>query len=128
LKVVDVDFVSVHRPREEGSAAQTERKAKELLKWMETMGRVVPVQFDEPFRRGYLIWNPGLEDYVEDLRGAKAGGAAGWCFHNGAQKDGLEWRPRRSFDLSEKGLMAQLDPIEREFLRELRNQNPEFRR
>jgi len=31
LKVVEVDFVSVHRPREEGSAAQTEGKAKEII-------------------------------------------------------------------------------------------------
>jgi len=86
------------------------------------------VHFDEPFRRGYSGWAPQVEDYMEDLKGAKAGGAAGWCFHNGAQKEGEEGRPRRSFDLSEKGLMEQLDPIEREFLRELRNQNPEFRR
>jgi hypothetical protein len=128
LKVVEVDFVSVHRPREEGSAAQTEGKAKEMLKWMEGMGRVVPVHFDEPFRRGYSDWKPQLEDYLQDLKGAKAGGAAGWCFHNGGEKDGREGSPRRSFDLSEKGLMEQLDPIERGFLQELRNQNPEFRR
>jgi hypothetical protein len=128
LKVVEVDFVSVHRPREEGSAAQTEGKAKEMLKWMETIGRVVPLHFDEPFRRGYSDWKPQVEDYLEDLKGAKAGGAAGWCFHNGAEKTEQDGRPRRSFDLSEKSLMAQLDPIERDFLRELRNQNPEFRR
>ena len=128
LKVVEVDFVSVHRPREEGSAAQTEGKAREMLKWMEGIGRVVPVHFDEPFRRGYADWKPQLEDYLQDLKGARAGGAAGWCFHNGGEKEALGGRPRRSFDLSEKGLMEQLDPIERDFLRELRNQNPEFRR
>jgi hypothetical protein len=30
--------------------------------------------------------------------------------------------------LTEKGLLEQLDPVERDFFRELRNQNPEFRR
>jgi len=99
-----------------------------MLKWMAAMGKVVPVQFDEPFRRGYADWNPQLEDYLEDLRAAKAGGAAGWCFHNGAVKGAGDGRPRRSFDLSEEGLMEQLDPVERDFLRELRNQNPEFKR
>jgi hypothetical protein len=128
LKVVEVDFVSVHRPREEGSAAQTEGKAREMLKWMEAMGKVVPLHFDEPFRRGYADWNPQLEDYLQDLNGAKAGGAAGWCFHNGGEKEAAEGRPRRSFDLSEKSLMAQLDHVERDLLRELRNQNPEFKR
>lgn len=127
LKVVEVDFVSVHRPREEGSAAQTEGKAKEMLKWMGEIGKVVPVHFDEPFRRGYEDWNPMLEDYQRDLAGAKAGGAAGWCFHNGGERGVPDGR-RRSFDLSEKGLMEQLDFVERDFLRELRNQNPEFRR
>lgn len=124
LKVAEVDFVSVHRPREAGSAAQTQGKTRELLKWMSEMGRVAPLNFDEPFRRGYGDWEPELEDYLRDLKGAKDGGAAGWCFHNGGEKNG----PARSFDLSEKGLMEQLDHVERDFLRELRNQNPEFRR
>jgi hypothetical protein len=127
LKVVKVDFVSVHRPREAGSAAKTEAKTKEMLKWMEAMGKVVPVQFDEPFRRGYADWSPQVEDFLADLKGAKAGGAAGWCFHNGGDKDVKDGR-RRSFDLSEKGLMEQLDQVEREFMREMRNQNPEFGR
>jgi hypothetical protein len=121
LKVVKVDFVSMHRPREAGSAAQTEAKTKDMFKWMEAMGRVVPVHYDEPFRRGYGDWSPAVEDFLQDLKGAKAGGAAGWCFHNGGEKDGR----RRSFDLSEKGLMEQLDPVERDFMREMRNQNPE---
>lgn len=34
--------------------------------------------------------------------GAKAGGAAGWCFHNGDQKGEPEGRPRRSFDMRER--------------------------
>ena len=99
-----------------------------MLKWMAAMGRVAPMLYDEPFRRGYADWEPQLEDYLEDLKGAKAGGAAGWCFHNGGQKKAEDGRPRRSFDLSEQGLMAQLDHVERDLLRELRNQNPQFRR
>jgi hypothetical protein len=127
LKVVKVDFVSVHRPRDEGSPAQTEAKTREMLKWMEAMGRVVPVHFDEPFRRGHGDWSPQAEDFLEDLKGAKAGGAAGWCFHNGGEKDVQDGR-RRSFDLSQRGLMEQLDQVEREFMREMRNQNPNFGR
>ncbi len=128
LRVVKVDFVSVHRPRGAGSAARTEAKTREMLKWMAAMGKVAPVLYDEPFRRGYGDWEPQLDDYLEDLQGTKAGGAAGWCFHNGGQKKAEDGRPRRSFDLSEQGLMAQLDHVERDLLRELRNQNPEFRR
>jgi hypothetical protein len=116
LKVVGVDFVSVHRPRGRGTAEKTERKAREMVKWMEELGRVVPLQFDEPFRRGYAGWEPKAEDFVVDLKGAKVGGAAGWCFHNGQQGDGKAGA-RRSFDVSEKGLFEQLDDEERKLLK-----------
>lgn len=39
--------------------------------------------------------------------------AAGWCFHNGDQRERPDGRPRRSFDLRETSLMEQLDEIER---------------
>jgi len=98
-----------------------------MLKWMAEMGKWAPVLYDEPFRRGYGDWPPEVDDFLKDMEGAKAGGAAGWCFHNGGEKDAKNGR-RRSFDLSEKGLMEQFDQVEREFMREMRNQNPESRR
>ncbi len=80
-------------------------------------GNMVPVHYQEPFRRGYTDWQPSEIDFVNDLIYAKAGGAAGWCFHNGGQKDNKEGFPRRSFDLSEKRLFDQLDPVETEAIK-----------
>ena len=116
LRTVKVDFISPHRPREAQSPAQTEAKTKESLAQMKQDGRVVPVHYQEPFRRGYGKWNPKAEDFVADLRGALAGGAAGWCFHNGAEHEAPDGQPRRSFDLREKRLFDQLDDEERKAL------------
>jgi len=80
---------------------------------MAELGRVVPVHFQEPLRRGYANWNPQPGDFVRDLQGAKVGGAAGWCFHNGDQRGASASLPRRSFDLREKRLFDQLDEAER---------------
>ncbi len=113
LEVAQVDFVSPHRPRDTRSPAQTEAKSRELLDWMKELGRVVPVHFQEPFRRGYANWNPRAEDFVHDLQAAKAGGAAGWCFHNGDRRGAPDGQPRRSFDLREQRLFDQLDEQER---------------
>jgi hypothetical protein len=55
-------------------------------------------------------------DFLEDLRGAMESGAAGWCFHNGAQRGTPGEQPRRSFDLSTLRLFDQLDSEERAFL------------
>ena len=44
--------------------------------------------------------------------GAVAGGAAGWCFHNGAQRTTPDNRPRRSFDMRQQRLFDQLDDVE----------------
>jgi hypothetical protein len=77
------------------------------------MGRVVPVHYQEPFRRGFGKWNPQAEDFLADARAAIAGGAAGWCFHNGDARGAPESQPRRSFDLREKRLFAQFDEQER---------------
>jgi len=112
LLAVGVDFIAPHRPRDPGSPAQTERKTREYLVQMAALGRVVPVHYQEPFRRGYGDWQPTARDYVADLRGAVAGGAAGWCFHNGDQRGTEGGRPRRSFDLTEQPLFAQLDKEE----------------
>lgn len=119
LTEAKVDFVCPHRPRDKGAAEQTEAKTRELLGWMREMGRVVPVHYQEPFRRGYGAWQPGASDFLTDLKGARAGGAAGWCFHNGTTKDAKDGKPRRSFDLREGPLSGQLDAVERAFLDQL---------
>jgi len=113
MEVAQVDFVTPHRPRDSRSPTRTEATTRELFDWMKAMGRVVPIHYQEPFRRGYASWNPQAEDYVRDLSGAKTGGAAGWCFHNGDQRTGSEGQPRRSFDLRGQRLFDQLDDEER---------------
>jgi hypothetical protein len=80
---------------------------------METLGRSAPLLYQEPFRRGYGRWEPSGADFLTDLRGAVAGGAAGWCFHNGATCDAESEQPRRSFDLKRRRLFEQLDAEER---------------
>jgi hypothetical protein len=112
LLTVRVDFLSPHRPRTAGSSKQTEAKSKEYLAWMKEFGRLVPLHYQEPFRRDFGPWQPRTEDYVTDLKGALAGGAAGWCWHNGDNRAARDGRPRRSFDLREKRLFEQLDEEE----------------
>jgi hypothetical protein len=109
---VGVDFLSPHRPRSADSPRQTERRSKEYLASMRELKHVVPLLYQEPFRRGFGGWQPRAEDYVNDLQGAWAGGAAGWCWHNGANRAAKDGQPRRSFDLREKGLFGQLDEEE----------------
>ncbi|MBM3213153.1 hypothetical protein FJZ33_13095 [Candidatus Poribacteria bacterium] len=50
-----------------------------------------------------------------DLKNAVKGGAAGWCFHNGDNRNKDDGRPRRSFDIreSEGRLFQQLDEDEK---------------
>ena len=108
-----LDFLCPHRPRSVQSPGQTESKTRELLAMMHKMGRAVPVHYQEPFRRGYTQWEPAASDFLTDLRGAVAGGAAGWCFHNGSQRGTPQNRPQRSFDLREQRLFDQLDAEER---------------
>ena len=121
VKTVGVDFLSPHRPRDAGTAAQTEEATRRFIRRMQHVGRVVPVHYQEPFRRGYGKWQPTAEDYLQDLRGAIAGGAAGWCFHNGDQRDAKDGQPRRSFDLRNKRLYDQLDEIERTVIHRLKD-------
>jgi hypothetical protein len=87
---------------------------------MHELQRVVPVHFQEPFRRGYQGYAPDASDYETDLKGAVEAGAGGWCFHNGATRGQPDQQPRRSFDLSEKRLFDQLDDVERDVMRRLR--------
>jgi hypothetical protein len=122
LRKVPVDFLSWHRPRGPQSPAQTAEKTKQARQWIgEVMGagKAVPLHYDEPFRRGYDGWEPKAEDFWTDLQGARSGGAAGWCFHNGSQRNGRDGRPRRSFDLSDRTLFSQLDAEEKKFLARL---------
>lgn len=113
LRNVQVSFVCPHRPRDAQSPRQTEAKTREYLQWMKEEGQMVPLHYQEPFRRGYGQWQPVAEDFLTDLRSAREGGAAGWCFHNGDQRDQTDGRPRRSFDMREKRLWEQLDDEER---------------
>ncbi len=119
LLTAKVDFVSPHRPRDAQSAARTEATTREYLAWMKELGCIVPVHYQEPFRRGYAKWNPTATDFVTDLKGAIGGGAAGWCFHNGSEGSAADAQPRRSFDLSQKRLFDQLDAEERNAIDEL---------
>jgi endo-1,4-beta-mannosidase len=121
LRTARVDFLSPHRPRNAGSPRQTEKKSREYLAAMKAVGRVVPLHYQEPFRRGFGKWQPTAEDYVTDACGARAGGAAGWCFHNGHQGSEPDGRPRRSFDLRKARLFEQLDPEEQKALKGLKS-------
>lgn len=114
LKVVKVDFITPHRPRFSGSPQETIEKTKEYFQFMQEIGIVVPLHYQEPFRRGYGSWVPTAEDFLTDLKNAKDNGATGWCFHNGDTRDKKDGRPRRSFDMrSEEGRMfRQLDEEE----------------
>ena len=120
LQAVQVDFISPHRPRDPKSPAQTQARTEAYLAATKEAGRLVPLHYQEPFRRGYGKWEPKAGDYVADLRGALAGGAAGWCFHNGAQRDTPAGEPRRCFDLRARSLFDALDTEERETLQRLR--------
>lgn len=68
LLTVGADFLSPHRPREAESPGQTEAKTHECLKLMKEIERVVPVHYQEPFRRGYEQWEPTAADFLTDLR------------------------------------------------------------
>lgn len=112
LLTIGLDFLSPHRPRSPESPGQTEARTRECLGLVKEIGRPVPVHYQEPFRRGYQDWEPTAADFLTDLRGAVAGGAAGWCFHNGTQRDAPDQQPRRSFDLRRRRLSDQLDTEE----------------
>jgi CubicO group peptidase (beta-lactamase class C family) len=113
LETVTMDFISPHRPRNAASPSQTEAKSREYLSRMKEMDRLVPLHYQEPIRRGFGQWQPAAQDFITDARGAKAAGAAGWCFHNGDERDRLDGEPRRSFDLRQRRLFDQLDEVER---------------
>ncbi len=115
-----LDFVAPHRPRNAGSPAQTERHTRDCLEAMKRIGHVAPVHYQEPFRRSYGDWQPVARDFLDDLRGAVVGGAAGWCLHNGSSGGRRQEKPWRSFDLRTMTLMEQLDSEEMTVVREAR--------
>jgi hypothetical protein len=127
LFTVRVDFVSPHRPRDASAVRQTKEKSVEYLATMKQLGRVVPLHYQEPFRRGYGKWQPRAEDFLADLEGARTGGAAGWCFHNGDTRAAPDGQPRRSFNLIERRLFEQLDAEETKTLALLLQHDQQFK-
>lgn len=117
---VQVDFLSPHRPRNAKSSVQTLNKSREYLAAMKDMGKVVPLHYQEPFRRSFTKgWNPSAQDFITDAQNAFQGGAAGWCLHNGDQRHISGAPIRRSFDMREKRLFEQLDEEEEKALGQL---------
>ncbi len=120
LVEVQVDFISPHRPRNRRSPGQTAEMTRSYLSWMKELGTVVPVHYQEPFRRGFTRgWEPSSADFVADASGAVEGGAAGWCLHNGSERFEGDGQPRRSFDLRKRRLFEQLDAVEMEALEKI---------
>ena len=119
-----LDFIAPHLDRDVGTERRTAEATRQYLRWMKELGRVVPVHYQEPFRRDYLdhrgFWQPDAETFCTDLRNARVGGAAGWCFHNGSPSppERFPQGKPRSFDLrrARGRLMDQLDRVERQFL------------
>ncbi len=112
VRIAGVDFLTMHRSRSKGTFNETETMTRKYRAQLQTLGMVIPVLYQEPFRRGYEDWEPKPNDFFRDLSGAIVGGAAGWCFHNGSQRASAGEFPRRSFDLREKRLFDQLDDVE----------------
>ena len=113
LQSVGGDFLTPHRPRDAGSANETVRLTKFYLDAAKELGRVAPLHYQEPFRRGFGQYEPLAADFITDARNAKENGAAGWCFHNGDTRAAADGRPRRSFDLRDRRLFDALDAEER---------------
>ena len=114
LRTVRVDFICPHRPRNGRSPKQTAGQSRQYAAQIKRLGRVVPLHYQEPFRRGFTRgWEPTADDYLTDAAGAYRGGAAGWCLHNGDARHQPEGKPRRSFDMRQKRLFEQLDDVER---------------
>ena len=117
---VGLDFLCPHLDREPAAPRRTAARVAEIREGLRLAGLEAPVHMQEPFRRDFSArWQPEEEDFRTDLRGAREGGAAGWCFHNGMDfRSGPGWNrsPARCFDLRERRLFDQLDPAERALL------------
>jgi hypothetical protein len=120
LDTAHVDFLSPHGNRSPKAPKRVEAQTRQYAAWVKELGRVTPIHYQEPFRRGYTGgWEPTADDFVTDAIGARKGGAAGWCFHNGSQRGAADGRPRRSFDLRDGRLLEQLDAVELQTMRRL---------
>lgn len=112
-----MDFFSPHLPRDPQAPARTLEETRQIRRTFASLGRPMPVHYQEPFRRDFTPWQPFAEDFLTDLEGAVRGGAAGWCFHNGYNNhEPLQGRPRRSFDLRDGRLFQQIDSVELDVL------------
>jgi hypothetical protein len=118
LLTIGLDFLAPHRPRTAQSPGETGGRTRALRTLMQELGCAAPMHYQEPFRRGYNGWEPRAEDFLNDLQGARSGGAAGWCFHNGQQWDTADKQPRRSFDLRNARLFDQLDAVEQKVVQQ----------
>ena len=118
LMTAKVDFITPHRPRNPDSIRLTVTKTREYFHNMEALPHTVPILYQEPFRRGYSDWEPTVSDFLDDMQNARRAGAAGWCWHNGANKSAPDKRPRKSFDMrpSEGRLFKQLDSADQTVL------------
>jgi hypothetical protein len=124
LFTAQIDFLTPHRQRSPEANQETEVVTRRYFEQMATLGQVVPVHYQEPIRRGYSSWQPESVDFVDNLRLSWQGGAAGWSFHNGDQRNPLltpTRDPRRSADMREQRLFDQLDPEERRTLEEIQD-------
>lgn len=121
LGVGRCDFIAPHLGREPTSPAQTEARVREFIGWMEKLGKRVPIHLQEPFRRDYNRFQPTAKDFYTDAIGAKKGGGAGWCLHNGSSRLSADGRPHRSFLMSgsEGRLFKQLDGVEGEVVKQI---------
>ena len=110
------DFIAPHLDRDEGSSAKTIGSVKEIIGWMNALNHRMPVHLQEPFRRGYTDYQPTVEDFFRDDSGGKIAGAAGWCLHNGSNRNSEDRKPFRSFNMGGDAgrLYEQLDAIELE--------------
>jgi len=117
--IAGLDFIAPHLGRSPESPKHTPARTEQFFAWMDQVGRRVPVHYQEPFRRGYNNWQPGVDDYLTDLSGAVESGAAGWCLHNGSTKNSEDKRPLRSFVVTEDEgrLFDQLDEVELQVVR-----------
>ena len=118
LKAADLDFLAVHRPRDQRSPQQTDEQTQLLRDLVNRMNWGAPIHYQEPFRRDFGAWQPTAADLLTDLQGARDGGAAGWCLHNGAANGAAGVVVRGDqFDLRNQSLIDQLDAEELEVLR-----------